>query len=161
MKTSRLPPSADGFVPAWPCSRRGLPDDLHYCKRRWSLTPPFHPHPAQARGGLFLWPLSGRFAPYGGFPPRELSDAVLYGVRTFLDDDNASPRSPNQPEARSSYTQGGGASTAGRSNIQAKNSFATENAELSEKISALSVGSVAKNLRNVALRQKARHDRQF
>ena len=25
MKTSRLPPSADGFVPAWPCSRRGLP----------------------------------------------------------------------------------------------------------------------------------------
>ena len=68
MKTSRLPPSADGFVPAWPCSRRGLPDDLHYCKRRWSLTPPFHHHPAQARGCLFLWPFSGRFAPYGGFP---------------------------------------------------------------------------------------------
>ncbi|MBV6452359.1 MAG: hypothetical protein MHPDNHAH_03116 [Anaerolineales bacterium] len=48
MKTSRLPPSADGFVPAWPCSRRGLPDDLHCCKCRWSLTPPFHsycPHP--------------------------------------------------------------------------------------------------------------------
>ena len=68
MKTSRLPPSADGFVPAWPCSRRGLPDALHYCKRRWSLTPPFHHYPAQARGCLFLWPLSGRFAPYGGFP---------------------------------------------------------------------------------------------
>lgn len=80
MKTSRLPPSADGFVPAWPCSRRGLPDDLHYCKRRWSLTPPFHHHPLtpsplplgegrRGEGGcLFLWPFSGRFAPYGGFP---------------------------------------------------------------------------------------------
>ena len=31
-------------------------------------------------------------------PPRVLSDAVLYGVRTFLDPDNAGPRLPNQPE---------------------------------------------------------------
>jgi len=45
-------------------------------------------------------------------PPRVLSDAVLYGVRTFLDPDNAEPRSPNRPEAASSYTQGKGASTA-------------------------------------------------
>jgi len=30
--------------------------------------------------------------------PRMLSDAVLYGVRTFLDPDNAEPRLPNQPE---------------------------------------------------------------
>jgi len=37
---------------------------------------------------------------------------VLYGVRTFLDPDNAEPRSPNRPEAISSYTQGKGASTA-------------------------------------------------
>jgi hypothetical protein len=32
------------FAPAWPCSRRGLPGHLHYCKCRWSLTPPFHHH---------------------------------------------------------------------------------------------------------------------
>ena len=41
-------PSEDGFAPAWPCSRRGLPGRAHYCARRWSLTPPFHhdfPHP--------------------------------------------------------------------------------------------------------------------
>jgi len=102
MKTSRLPPSADGFVPAWPCSRRGLPVHLHYCKCRWSLTPPFHHHrltSCEVNGCLFLWPLSGRFAPCGGSPPRGLSDAVLYGVRTFLDPDNAGPRSPNRPEA--------------------------------------------------------------
>src|SRR5215204_277263 len=42
MKTSRLPLSADNFVPAWPCSRRGLPGHPHYCRCRWSFTPPFH-----------------------------------------------------------------------------------------------------------------------
>ena len=68
MKTSSLPPSADGFVPTWSCSRRGLPGHPHYCRCRWSLTPPFHHHPALPRGCLFLWPSSGRFAPYGGFP---------------------------------------------------------------------------------------------
>jgi len=48
METSSLPSSTDDFAPAWPCSRRGLPGHLHYGKRRWSLTPPFHhdhPHP--------------------------------------------------------------------------------------------------------------------
>ncbi len=48
MKTSSLPSSADDFVPAWPCSRRGLPGHPHYCGCRWSFTPPFHhhrPHP--------------------------------------------------------------------------------------------------------------------
>jgi len=45
MEASNLPPSADGFVPAWPCSRRGLPGHAHYCARRWSFTPPFHPCP--------------------------------------------------------------------------------------------------------------------
>jgi len=43
VETSSLPPSADDFVPAWPCSRRGLPGRTHYCARRWSFTPPFHP----------------------------------------------------------------------------------------------------------------------
>ena len=40
-----------------------------------------------------------------------LSDAVLYGVRTFLDPDNARPRLPNQPELIASYTLEGGEST--------------------------------------------------
>ena len=68
MKTSSLPPSADGFVPTWSCSRRGLPGHLHCCKCRWSLTPPFHHHPAYSQGCLFLWPSSGRLTPCGGFP---------------------------------------------------------------------------------------------
>lgn len=80
MKTSRLPPSADGFVPAWSCSRRGLPGHPYYYRCRWSFTPPFHHHPPTpapspkgrgvgGEGGcLFLWPSSGRLAPHGGFP---------------------------------------------------------------------------------------------
>ena len=80
MKTSSLPPSADGFVPTWSCSRRGLPGHLHYCKCRWSFTPPFHHHPLtpallpkgegrRGEGGcLFLWPSSGRLTPHGGVP---------------------------------------------------------------------------------------------
>jgi len=44
MKTSSLPPSADGFVSTWSCSRRGLPGHPHYCRCRWSFTPPFHHH---------------------------------------------------------------------------------------------------------------------
>ncbi len=59
MKTSSLPPSADGFVPTWSCSRRGLPGHPHYCRCRWSLTPPFHHHrpfPALPQiGGGFGW----------------------------------------------------------------------------------------------------------
>ena len=43
-ETSSLPSSTDDFAPAWPCSRRGLPGHLHYCKCRWSFTPPFHHH---------------------------------------------------------------------------------------------------------------------
>ena len=67
--TSSLLPSSDGFVPAWPCSRRGLPGRPHYCERRWSLTPPFHSDPLPCgRGDLFLWPFSGRLTPHGGFP---------------------------------------------------------------------------------------------
>ncbi len=48
VETSSLPPSANDFVPAWPCSRRGLPGRTHYCARRWSFTPPFHPCPISA-----------------------------------------------------------------------------------------------------------------
>lgn len=46
-----------------------------------------------------------------GSPPRLLSDAVLYGVRTFLDPDNAGPRLPDQPEVIASYTLGEAEST--------------------------------------------------
>jgi len=38
-------PSCQTFRPAWPCSRWGLPGQRHRCHCRWSLTPPFHPHP--------------------------------------------------------------------------------------------------------------------
>ena len=41
--TSRSPPQC-GFAPAWFCSRWGLPGRRHCCRRRWSLTPPFHPY---------------------------------------------------------------------------------------------------------------------
>ena len=112
-ETSRLLPSADGIVPAWPCSRRGLPGRPHYGGRRWSLTPPFHhdrPHPCGRGGCLFLWPSSGRLTPNEVSPPRVLSDAVLCGVRTFLDPVNTGPRSPDQPEAVSSYPLEGRAS---------------------------------------------------
>ena len=49
------------FVPAWPCSRWGLPGRACCQARRWSLTPPFHPYrhdlPEEVdSGGLFLWP---------------------------------------------------------------------------------------------------------
>jgi hypothetical protein len=61
-ETSSLPSSADDIVPAWPCSRRWLPGHPHYCGRRWSLTPPFHPHPPIPKGMraavCFLWPFS-------------------------------------------------------------------------------------------------------
>jgi len=40
-----------------------------------------------------------------------LSDAVLYGVRTFLDPAKAGPQLPDQPEEISSYTRDGHAST--------------------------------------------------
>ncbi len=56
-----------GIAPAWPCSRWGLPGRQHCCRRRWSLTPPFHPDPGRARGGRFLWPCP-RVSPPGCYP---------------------------------------------------------------------------------------------
>jgi hypothetical protein len=38
-------PVPKDIAPAWPCSRWGLPGRRHCCRRRWSLTPPFHPYP--------------------------------------------------------------------------------------------------------------------
>jgi hypothetical protein len=119
MKASSLPPSADGFVPTWSCSRRGLPGPsillpmpvVSYTTFSLLLPSPLRPSPnGRGVGGegatCFCGPFpAGRLLAEAS-PPRVLSDAVLYGVRTFLDPDNAEPRSPNRPEALSSYTQG-------------------------------------------------------
>lgn len=74
------------IVPAWPCSRWGLPGRECYHPRRWSLTlpttsssikrmlrilPPFHPcrhfqtpfDVWKCLGGLFLWPDPEDFSP--------------------------------------------------------------------------------------------------
>ncbi len=126
-KTSSLPPSEDGFVPAWSCSRRGLPGHPHYYGCRWSLTPPFHhhPHPAPSPNTMYL----------GGGPGRGLfvSVALIRQVRSsrrfpapgairrralgsadFPRPRYAGPRSPNRPEETLSYTQGNIASTTTR-----------------------------------------------
>jgi hypothetical protein len=54
--SSTLPKLAS--TPAWPCSRWGLPGRVYYCTRRWSLTPPFHPH-TKNRAVLFCGPFRG------------------------------------------------------------------------------------------------------
>jgi len=76
----------------WPSALRQMP------VVSYTTFSPSPLHPKGWKGCLFLWPFSGRFAPLGVSPPRLLSDAVLYGVRTFLDPDNAGPRPPDQPE---------------------------------------------------------------
>jgi hypothetical protein len=105
METSSLPPSADDFVPAWPCSRRGLPGRVHCCIRRWSFTPPFHPDPDLAdKAVCFLWPFSGRLAPNGGVPaPGAIRRRALWSA-DFPRSRLARPRSPDQPDTRSSYS---------------------------------------------------------
>jgi hypothetical protein len=104
METSSLPPSADDFVPAWPCSRRGLPGRMHCCVRRWSFTPPFHPDPALAdKAVCFLWPFSGRLAPNGGVPaPGAIRRRALWSA-DFPRSRLAKPRPPDQPDTLSSY----------------------------------------------------------
>ena len=140
-KTSRLRPSADGFVPAWSCSRRGLPGHPHYCRCRWSFTPPFHHHrlhpiPSPKGRGLrgegavcFCGPVPAGSLLTESCPPRMLSGAVLYGVRTFLDPANVGPRSPNRPEEALSYTQANRASTsaAGSQTILLKKKWRVDN----------------------------------
>jgi len=55
--TSRSPPQG-GIVPAWFCSRWGLPGRRHCCRRRWSLTPPFHPYRTNS-AVVFCGPIRG------------------------------------------------------------------------------------------------------
>lgn len=82
-ETGRLSPSEEDFVPAWPCSRRGLPGRPHYCERRWSLTPPFH-RDSLAKAVCFCGPFR-QVTSCDVSPPRMLSDSAPDGVRTFLD----------------------------------------------------------------------------
>ena len=128
METSSLPSSTDDFAPAWPCSRRGLPGRPHYGGRRWSLTPPFHHHllrpthqngvrPSEAVCFCGPYPAGSRLTAVS--PPRVLSDAVLYGVRTFLGPDNAGPRLPDQPEMNMIPAERGRVNAQGR-NMQPK-----------------------------------------
>lgn len=62
LRSEQLPGASvagGSIAPAWPCSRWGLPGRSGCPGRRWSLTPPFHPHLAVLTdrfGGLFLWP---------------------------------------------------------------------------------------------------------
>jgi hypothetical protein len=89
---SRSRGPAYDLYPAWPCSRWGLPGRRHYCRRRWSLTPPFHPHLPEISGRHYASLLhlpSGR-------PARPLAGTVLFGVRTFLSAAFAAPRPPGQ-----------------------------------------------------------------
>jgi len=53
-------------IPAWPCSRWGLPGRGHCCPRRWSLTPPFHPY--SRRSGILSVARSGRLLRPGSYP---------------------------------------------------------------------------------------------
>ena len=86
METSSLPSSTDEIAPAWPCSRRGLPGRTHCCTRRWSLTPPFHHHELFPCGKNWLFvsvALFRQIDTFRHFPPRMLSDAVLYRSADF------------------------------------------------------------------------------
>jgi hypothetical protein len=75
-----------GVVPAWPCSRWGLPGRGCCQSRRWSLTPPFHPGhlvPTGARGCLFLWPDPAGFPAPGVTRHRALWSADFPLSRSF------------------------------------------------------------------------------
>ena len=81
-----------GFAPAWPCFRWGLPGRRHCCRRRWSLTPPFHPYLADREsppklndGDILRWARrSVSVALSAGRPARVLPGIVLWEARTFL-----------------------------------------------------------------------------
>jgi hypothetical protein len=121
MKTSRLPPSADGFVPAWSCSRRGLPGHPHYCRCRWSFTPPFHHHlPLPAlpnwggRGGVWLFVSvalirqvsSSRRVPRPGCYPTPCSmECGLSSIPTTQDRDRPTDLRPEYDTRRESRRQ--------------------------------------------------------
>jgi hypothetical protein len=93
------------IIPAWPCSWRGLPGRPHYCGRRWSFTPPFHPYLdcAAAHGRFVSVARSGRLSHCWVSPPRGFPGAMLYGVRTFLDSLKGSRDRPTDLRLSSYY----------------------------------------------------------
>jgi len=77
----------------YPCLallQMGVTWPRHYCQRRWSLTPPFHPYPFQ--GGLFLWP-----DPVDCSTPGVTRHLALRSA-DFPRPGRAGPRSPDLPE---------------------------------------------------------------
>jgi len=88
---------------------------LHHLFTLTTLTPSPLPKLGEGRRGegvvCFCGPVPAGSRLSAASPPRVLSDAVLYGVRTFLDPVNTGPRLPDQPEERLSYTSDGHAST--------------------------------------------------
>ena len=78
------------FRPAWPCSWWGLPGRRHRCRRRWSLTPPFHPRHKSCP----LWQYASLLHLPSSYPARPLAGTLLCGVRTFLSPGEPEPRSP-------------------------------------------------------------------
>ena len=81
---------------------------LHHLFTLTALTPSPLPEGEGRRGEgatCFCGPFPAGSRLSAVTPPRVLSDAVLYGVRTFLDPVNAGPRLPNRPEVNSSYTR--------------------------------------------------------
>lgn len=51
----RAAPRTEVLHPCLALLQTGVAWPAHYCDRRWSLTPPFHPYQPEA-GGMFLWP---------------------------------------------------------------------------------------------------------
>ena len=66
----------------------------------FTITTPTCPRRVEGVAVFFCGPFPAGFAAVrrSEFPAPLLSDAVLYGVRTFLDPVNAGPRLPDQPE---------------------------------------------------------------
>ena len=81
-KTSRFPPPEGEIGLCLALLQPGVAWPLHYCRRRWSLTPPFHPY--LLRGGLFLWPDPA------GFPAPGVTRRFALWRADF-------PRSPKAP----------------------------------------------------------------
>ena len=74
-KTSRFPPSEEGFASAWLCSHWGLPGRCITANAGGLLN---HHFTLALAGGMFLWPYR-QVAPSRDFP-----GFVPCGVRTFL-----------------------------------------------------------------------------
>ncbi len=101
-KASRFPPRERGHRPCLALLPVGVAWPPYYYVRRWSLTPPFHPCSCERYLSVAQ---SSRFLPEES-PLRVLPGTAPYGVRTFLEAQNA-PR-PSDPPDRFIITASGG-----------------------------------------------------